>query len=286
MHFLSFLFDKHLDKTVLAIAVALSIVLLAAGQQSKIENAKAITAVLLYPATKVGDYFRSVDRLERENSELRAMVATLYQERERLEQFGEERNRLRQLLELRADPFYTFLACEVVARSTGTFFRSVMVDRGSADSVRVGMAVIGYRGLVGRVSRVYPHSAQVLLLNNKSVSVSCIDRRSRVVGMLEWERGNVFRLEYVGKEEDVAVGDTVLTSGEGMLFPRGFPVGTVFRISDERGGIAKRVSVSSLANLGALEELFIVTRARDWNDTRIYDELERLEGKRRPGEGQ
>jgi rod shape-determining protein MreC len=286
MHFLSFLFDKHLDKTVLAIAVAASIVLLAAGQESKIENAKSITAVLLYPVNKVTGHFQSVDRLESENGELRAMVATLYQERERLVQFGEERNRLRQLLGLKADPFYTFLACEVVARSTGTFFRSVTVDRGSADSARVGMAVIGYRGLVGRISRVYPHSAQVLLLSNKSVSVSCIDRRSRVVGMLEWDRGNVFRLEYVGKEEDIAIGDTVLTSGEGKLFPRGFPVGTVFRISDDRGGISKRVSISSLANLGALEELFIVTKARDWNDTRIYDELEKIEGKRRPGGGQ
>jgi rod shape-determining protein MreC len=286
MHFLSFLFDKHLDKTVLAIAVAVSVALLAVGQDSKIEHAKAITSVLLYPAEQIRGYFQSLGRLETENGELRAMVATLYQERERLAEFAVERNRLRELLGLKADPFYTFLACEVVARSTGTFFHSVTVDRGSADSVRVGMAVIGYRGLVGRVSRVYPHAAQVLLLNNKSLSVSCIDRRSRVVGMLEWDRGNTFRLEYVGKEEDIAVGDTVVTSGEGLLFPRGFPVGVVLRIGEERSGISKHVAISSLANLAALEELFIVTKGRDWNDARLYDELEKFEVKRKPGGGQ
>jgi len=280
MHVLSFLFDKHLDKTVLAIAVALAIVLLALGQQSRVEKARAITSFLLYPVEKVTGRFASVEALREENGELRAMVATLYQERERLLEFGEERNRLRKLLDLKADSFYRFLPCEIVARSSTAFFHSIMVDRGSADSVRVGMAVVGYRGLVGRVSQVFPSSSQVVLINNKSISVSCMNRRNNVVGMLEWDRGSSFRLEYVGKEEDIAVGDTLVTSGLGMLFPKGFPVGTVFQIAEDKGGISKRVRVASAANLNALEELFIVTGAREWNDTGILDELEKLEAKR------
>jgi len=283
MHFFAFLFDTHLDKTVLVIAVAAAVVLLSLGSDSKIETVKVINSFLLYPVDRLGDYFASVTALETENAELRAMVATLYQERERLLQFAEERNRLRKLLDLREDRFYTFLPCEVIARAASTFSRSVTIDRGSADSVRVGMAVIDYRGLVGRVAHVFPTSSQVLLLANKSISVSCIDRRSRVVGILEWDRGSTFRLEYVGKEEDIIRGDTLLTSGEGRLFPKGFPVGTVFGITDEKGGISKRVSVATFANLNALEELFVVTKVRDWDDARIYDELEKLESKRRAG---
>jgi rod shape-determining protein MreC len=283
MHFFAYLFDKHLDKTVLVVAVAIAVVVLSMGQQSKVEKARAITAFLLYPVDKANGYFASIARLETENSQLRAMVATLYQERERLLEFAAERNRLRRLLDLKEDPFYVFLPCEVVGRSASSFSNSVTVDRGSADSVRVGMAVVDYRGLVGRVAHVFPHASQVLLLSNKGISVSCIDRRSRVVGMLEWDRGSTFRLEYVGKEEDVVYGDTLLTSGQGLLFPKGFPVGTAFRITEDRGGISKRVAVASFANLNALEELFIVTKSRSWNDTRIYDELEKLESKRRIG---
>jgi rod shape-determining protein MreC len=280
MHVLSFLFDKHLDKMVLAIAVALAIMLLSLGERSRVEKARAITSVLLYPVERVTGRFASVEALEEENSELRAMVATLYQERERLLEFGRERNRLRALLDLKADSFYRFLPCEIVARSSSSFFRSIVVDRGAADSVRVGMAVVGFRGLVGRVSQVFPASSQVVLINNKSISVSCVNRRSRIVGMLEWDRGSYFRLEYVGKEEDVVVGDTLSTSGLGMLFPKGFPVGTVFQVTEDKGGISKRVRVASLANLNALEELFIVTGAREWNDTGLLDELEKLELKR------
>jgi len=279
MHALSFLFDKHLDKTVLAIAVALAISLLSLGERSRVEKARAITSFLLYPVERITGRLASVEALKKENDELRAMVATLYQERERLLEFGRERNRLRRLLDLKADSFYRFLPCEIIARSSTSFFRSIMVDRGTADSVRVGMAVVGFRGLVGRVSQVFPTSSQVVLINNKSISVSCMDRRSRVVGMLEWDRGSYFRLEYVGKEEDVVVGDTLVTSGLGMLFPKGFPVGTVFQVQEDRGGISKRVRVASLANLNALEELFVVTGAREWDDTELLDELEKLEMK-------
>jgi rod shape-determining protein MreC len=280
MHALSFLFDKHLDKTILAIAIALAIVLLSLGEQSRIEKARVITSFLLYPVERVTGRFASVEALQKENSELRTMVVTLYQERERLLEFGEERNRLRKLLDLKADSFYRFLPCEIVSRSSTSFFRSIMVDRGAVDSVRVGMAVVGFRGLVGRVSQVFPMSSQVVLIDNKSISVSCMDRRSRVVGMLEWDRGSYFRLEYVGKEEDVIVGDTLMTSGLGMLFPKGFPVGIVFQVAEDRGGISKRVRVASAANLNALEELFIVKGAREWNNTEMLDELERFELKR------
>ena len=280
MHALSFLFDKHLDKTVLAIAVSLAIVLLSLGERSRVEKARAITSFLLYPVERVTGRFASVEALKEENGELRAMVVTLFQERERLLEFAEERNRLRKLLDLKADSFYRFLPCEIISRSSTSFFRSIMVDRGAADSVRVGMTVVGFRGLVGRVSQVFPASSQVVLINNKSISVSCMNRRNRVVGMLEWDRGSLFRLEYVGKEEDVVVGDTLVTSGLGLLFPKGFPVGTVFQITEDKGGIAKRVRVASSANLNALEELFIVTGAREWNDTGILDELEKLDLKR------
>lgn len=280
MHVLLFLFEKHLDKTVLAIAVALAIVLLSVGDQSQIRTARAITSVLLYPVSRVTGSFASVESLKQENGDLREMVVTLYQERERLLEFGQERNRLRKLLDLKADAFHRFLSCEVIECSSSSYVHSIMVDRGASDSVRTGMAVVNYRGLVGRVSQVFPRSSQVLLLNNKAISVSCADQRSRVVGMLEWDRGNYFRLEYVGKEEDVIMGDTLITSGLGLLFPKGFPVGTVFQITDEKGGIAKRVRVASLANLNALEELFIVTGGKEWNDTGLLDELEKLQVKR------
>ncbi|MCK4236995.1 MAG: rod shape-determining protein MreC, partial [Candidatus Krumholzibacteria bacterium] len=144
-----------------------------------------------------------------------------------------------------------------------------------------GMAVVGYRGLAGCVKQVFPHFSRVILINNKAISVSCLDKRSRVVGILEWERGNLFRLEYIGKEEDVQPGDTLMTSGLGRLFPKGFPVGTVFQVTEEKGGLSRKVGVVSMIDLNTLEELFVVVGGREWDNRELFEELERVEGKKR-----
>jgi len=274
MQFLFFLFEKHRDKTVLIIAIAVSIVLLTRDEASKVNAARTVSAVLLYPVEQVRNYVSSIEKLREENDKLRALAVSMFLERERLLQFRLERNRLRRLIGLREDSFHRFLPCEVIALTVNPFHHSVTIDRGTQDSVRVGMPVVGYRGLVGRVTQVFPHHARVLLLNNKSISVSCLDKRSNVVGMLEWERGNNFRLEFVGKEEDVIQGDTLVTSGLGRVFPKGFPVGIVYRVAEEKGELSRRVGVISMTDLNTLQELFIVVGSRKWDDSSLYDELE------------
>lgn len=275
MQFLSFLFEKHLDKTVIVIAVALSVFLLTLSDESQIQTARIVTSFILGPVDRVTSYFSTIDELMEENLRLKKDVATLSHERERLLQLGAERNRLRELVGLKEDSFYEFLPCEVIARSLDRTHNFVVVDRGLKDGVHVGMAVVGYKGLVGRVKQVFSNFSNVLLLSNKAVSVSCINRRSRVVGLLEWDRENLFRLDYIGKEEDVQRGDTLVTSGLGRLFPKGFLVATVLQVTNEKGGLSKKVRAISMSDLNKLEELFIITGGREWEEPVIYEEFEK-----------
>lgn len=278
MQIISFLFDKHLEKSVLAVAVALSVFMLTLGEDSKINAAREISSVLLYlsPVERMEDYFTDIDDLREKNLKLREIAVSLAHENERLIQFREERNRLRQMLGFRRDSFFKFMPCEVIAKSSNRFHHSVTVDRGSAEGVRAGMAVVGYKGLVGKVTQVFPFSSRIILINNKSVSVSCIDKRSRTIGILNWERGETFNLDFVGGEEDVIPGDTLLTSGLGRVLPKGFPVGKVSRVDKEKTGLSLKVSVESAADLNTLEELFIVVGGRDWESREILDLLDNI----------
>lgn len=276
MHLVSFFFDKHRGETVLVIAVTLSIFLLTREEDSKFAVAKNVSSFLLYPVQKIDDYLTDIEEVKRENRKLRELSAALYHEREKLLEFKRERNRLRKLLELRKDSLYEFLACEVIARSANRFLNSITIDRGGEDGVKTGMAVVGYRGLVGRVNRVFPSSARVLTINNRSVRVSCRDKRSRVIGVLEWERGNLFRLDYIGREEDVLPGDTLITSGQGRLFPAGFPVGIVYRATDNKASLTRQVWVSSITNLDTLEDLFVIVGGKGWESDSLYNILEDL----------
>jgi rod shape-determining protein MreC len=275
MQIFSFLFDRHLEKTVLVAAIALSVFMLTRTEESRISTVRSISSFLLYPVNRADDYFTSVEELSAENDRLRELVVSLNYENERLTQFRDERNRLRELLGFRKDSFYEFLPCDVIARSSSRSHHSITVDRGSGSGVLPGMPVVGYRGLAGRVTQVFPSSSRVILLNNKSVSVSCLVKRSRVIGVLAWERGNLFSLDYVGKEEDVLPGDTLITSGFGRIFPKGFPVGTVFRVAEEKTELSRRVGIVCMTDLNKLEEVFIITGGRDWKAGEAWLELEK-----------
>jgi len=273
MQIISLLFERHLEKTALAVAVVLSVFMLTRPGDSKIATARVISSYLLYPVDRASRYIGSLEELREENRRLQRLVASLNHEKELLLQFREERNRLRELLGFRRDGFYEFLPCEVIARSSSRYHNSITLDRGADAEVRPGMPVVGYRGLVGRVTQVFPTSSRVLLLNNKSVQVSCLDKRSRIVGMLAWERGNLFRLDYVGREEDIQPGDTLVTSGLGRAFPKGFPIGTVFQVAADRTELSRRVGVVCMTDLNRLEEVFVITGGRDWEDGGIWLEL-------------
>jgi len=275
MQIFSFLFDRHIEKTVLAAAIALSIFMLTRPEDSRIASARAISSFLLYPVNKAGDYFESVEQLTAENDSLRVLVVSLSLENQRLTQFRDERNRLRELLGFRKDSFFDFMPCDVIARSSSRFHNSITVDRGSESGVLPGMPVVGYRGLAGKVVQVFPSSSRVLLLNNKSISVSCLVKRSRAVGVLAWERGNFFSLDYIGKAEDVQPGDTLVTSGLGRVFPEGFPVGTVFQVAEEKTELSLRIGVTCMTDMNKLEEVFIITGGRDWESGQAWLELEK-----------
>ncbi|MDD3641975.1 MAG: rod shape-determining protein MreC [Candidatus Krumholzibacteria bacterium] len=277
MQIVSFLFERHIEKTVLAVAVIISVVLLTRPDDSTVAAGRVISSYLLYPVDQAGRYIGSLEELREENRRLRRLVVSLNHEKELLLQFREERNRLRELLGFRRDGFWEFLPCEVIARSSSRYHSSITLDRGADAGVRPGMPVVGYRGLVGRVTQVFPSSSRALLLNNKSVQVSCLVKRSRVVGVLGWERGNLFRLDFVGREEDIHPGDTLVTSGLGRVFPKGFPVGTVFQVTADKTELSRRIGVVSMTDLNRLEEVFIITGGREWESGEIWLELQELD---------
>jgi rod shape-determining protein MreC len=275
MQIFSFLFDRHLEKTVLAAAIALSVFMLTRSEDSQLAAGKNISAFLLEPVDRAEDYFINARKLSAENDSLRERVVSLQYENEMITQFRDERNRLRELAGFREDSFYVFLPCDVIARSSSRFHHSITVDRGSDAGVLPGMPVVGYRGLAGRVTQVFRSSSRVLLLNNKSVSVSCLVKRSRVVGVLAWERGTLFSLDFVGKEEDVRQGDTLITSGFGRVFPRGFPVGSVVHSTEEKTELSRRVGIVCMTDFNKLEEVFIITGGREWESGEAWIEMEK-----------
>jgi rod shape-determining protein MreC len=270
--------SRHREKTTLVLAVALSLALLSLHDDHRLAVARSVTHALFLPVARGVQLVEDFVQVRGENRRLKKLVAALSLERDRLLQFRHERERLKKLAEFREDPLFDLVPCEVIGRGLDRFQAVLTVDKGRSDGLVDRMPVVSYNGLVGKVLQVFGASARVELLSSKGHAVSCLDTRSRVVGVLQWEKGRRFRLQDVNVAEDVAPGDTLVTSGYGGIYPKGLPVGRVLRVSPSFDRLFRSVEVESFVRFSTLEEVFVVRETVAWADSAVFtpDELELL----------
>ncbi len=265
------LFRRHREKTVLALLVLLSVSLMLIPQPAKLSMARSTLNAVLYPFYSATSFFDDLISVRGENRELKRMVASLLHERERLLQFRNERERLRRLADFKEDQFLELVPCEVIGRNLDRFQTTLVIDKGAADSISVRMPVLSYRGYVGRVSQVFENSSWIELICSRNNPVSCLDKRSRVDGILEWSHFSYFEMKNVSIVDDVQVGDTLITSGFGGVVPKGFPVAVVSKVHKQMDGVSLRVEAASDINFRSLEEVFVVTDEIPWEYGIYYD---------------
>lgn len=187
-------------------------------------------------------------------------VETLLQARQH--EAGEAAH-LRVVLSLRERlPFETIVA-EVIARDGVPWFRTLILDKGREDGVRLNAAVISPSGVVGRVIELGPHAAKAQLLLDRSSAAGVFTERRRVTGVVmgqvaspEAGLGDLV-MKYVPALADVAVEDVVVTSGFDRIFPKGLVVGRVHRVG-ALSGLFREVYVTPSARFDQLEQVLVL----------------------------
>lgn len=172
----------------------------------------------------------------------------------------EENSRLRRLLDLRARLPIETLPGEVIAREWGGWVRSLTVNRGQADDVRRLTAVIAPEGLVGRVVDVRPWASVVQVLTDPASSVGAHAVRTRTPGVVEGDPRATLRFKFMARDgAGLQVGDLIVTSGLGGVFPRGIPIGRVQAIEDRGAALFHYAILTPAVDPGRLYEVLLVT---------------------------
>jgi len=195
-------------------------------------------------------------RLRDENQRLRVDALSV-------SETAEENQRLRRLLELKARLPLNTLTGEIIAREWGGWVRSLTVNRGRANDVRRLTAVISPDGLVGRVVDVRPGAAVVQVLTDPTSTVGAHAVRTRTPGVVEGEPRGTIRFKYQARDGGaLQVGDLVVTSGLGGLFPRGIPVGRVRAIDDRGSALFSFATLEPSVDFAKIDEVLLVTGDR------------------------
>jgi len=206
----------------------------------------------------IWDDYISLVGVREENQQLRELVkqlnARVVQNREAV--LANER--LQQLLDLRTALHMPSIAARVIGEDVTPWFRTVIINRGSVDGVREGMPVIAAAGIVGRVVRVAATSSRLLLLTDNASAIAATVQRSRARGVVKGKSGQLCSLEFSQRGEDVKVGDVIVSSGIGGVFPKALPIGEVTMVKKGEYGIFQTVELRPFVSMSRLEEVLVL----------------------------
>ena len=168
--------------------------------------------------------------------------------------------RLQRIAEMRDAFEIPMLPSELVGVDASPWFRSALVDRGQVDGVRAGMPVISEQGLVGLVRATSTTAARTMLVVDRQSAIDGTVQRSRTRGLVRGRGTDQLEFEFVARGHDVEVGDLVMTSGLGGVYPKGLRMGEVVEILDPGSQLMQTALIEPAVDFGRLEQVFVMLR--------------------------
>ncbi len=195
-----------------------------------------------------------------ENRRLREEVQELRVRALRVSETDDENRRLRRLLALQENLPLTTLSGEIIAREWGGWIRSLTVNRGRGDNVPRLTAVISPNGLIGRVVDVRPGVSIVQVLTDPTSTVGAHVLRTRTPGIVEGDPRGTLRFKFMARDgASIQSGDMLVTAGQGGLFPRGIPIGTVRSIDNRGAALFHYAELTPAVDFARVDEVLLVT---------------------------
>lgn len=179
----------------------------------------------------MGEYFTTHHHLLNENHSLNLQVLSQNITLQRLNTLSLENEHLRELLGANKALVQTSVLAEIMHVGRDPFTKKVIVNRGDADQILAGVAVVDDTGVIGQVTRTYPLSSEVTLITDKSLAIPVqVERNGLRAIAFGHGRDNTLDLPYLPTNVDIRRGDTLVTSGIDGVYPAGLAVATVSQI--------------------------------------------------------
>lgn len=189
-------------------------------------------------------------RLRRENAVLNDLLNN-YREG------YQEGMRLRKLLDIKDGLHHKAVAARVIDNDRTSLFKTILINKGTTEGLRVGLPVLSDQGVVGRIIETSWHASRILLLIDENSNIDALLQRTRAQGILQGAGSAGCNLKYISRVENVQAGDVVLSSGLAGVFPKGLLLGFVTGTPGSEGGLFQKIDVASAVDFGKLEEVLV-----------------------------
>ncbi len=136
-----------------------------------------------------------------------------------------------------------------------------LVEGGANKGIRKDTAVVYKNSLVGKVTEVYPYYSKVLLISDPSCKVAAYCDVTGTQGIYQGAGlGALGALTHVGHLSELQEGDTVFSSGEGMIFPKGFGIGTVSSFVKNEGDMQYTIAITPFLDFSTVDYCYVLKK--------------------------
>ena len=218
------------------------------------------------------DELVEIRALLEENESLKQQVDELTIQNTELQQDRYELNTLRELYELDAQyDDYEKTGARIIARDSGNWYHSFVINKGSNDGIEVDMNVIAGSGLVGRVTDVGPNWAKVLsiIADTSKVSTTLLSTEEHLIvsGDLElYSEGSIRFSQLIDRDGVVKEGDKIVTSNISDKYLPGILIGYIENIDMDSNNLTKSGEVTPAVDFGRLDEVLVILETKQTID--------------------
>ena len=206
----------------------------------------------------LGSHYIFLTHAARENDALKKQLALAESRNNECTEIAIANQRLRKFVALKDQSPFTLLAAEVIAQDPSPWFNSIIINKGENDGVHRGCPAIACEGIVGYVLEASAGYAKILLIIDRNSSVDSLVQKNRTRGIAQGMGTGLCRLDYALRQNDVMVGDVVVTSGFDGIYPKGLRVGFVSKVIRKNSGMFQNIELTPYGNFQKLEEIMII----------------------------
>src|SRR3981189_368613 len=195
-----------------------------------------------------------------QNHDLQEQIARLRLEQAALSEDAIQGHRLQTLLDFQQHYVAATVAAQVIGTSGSDLSRVLYIDKGAKDGLKPDDAVITPDGIIGKLRDVFPHTSQVLLINDQTSGAGVLLASTRLRAILRGSSTGQIVINNLTPDSRIKIGEQVLSSGGDQVYPRGLPVGTIESVKvDPDHQPYTLIQLRPAANLNQLEEVLVIT---------------------------
>ena len=192
--------------------------------------------------------YQDYPRLEAQLSELESNLG-------HLQELEKENERLKELLAFKKSIPQKTVAARIIGWDASPWRKILILDKGSKHDLKKDMAVVVTEGLAGRILDAGAGNARAIVLNDPDMRVSALTGQSRAQGIVAGDGTGRLSMKYLSLDAGVSVGEVVMTSGIGGIFPKELRIGIVESVQKDTDGLHLNARIKPYVNFSRLEEV-------------------------------